>query len=137
AATLLLFCLWAVKRFGKRFASLAASCFLPGLAIGFVLCITTLWNPISHVDPAVGTRSLGEMWRIITTASFDDLNPEVVNPLLIVWTSHIRLVLPYVSVVAFVVLLAGVAIRRRDPADTHAGRLWALTRLLASIAALA
>src|ERR1051326_6222090 len=33
AATLLLFCLWAAKRFGKGFASLAASCFLPGLAI--------------------------------------------------------------------------------------------------------
>jgi hypothetical protein len=136
AATLLLFCLWAAKRFGKGFASLAASCFLPGLAIGLVLCLTALWNPISHVDPAVGTRSLREMWRIMVAASFDNLNPEVVNPLLLVWTSHIRLVLPYLSVVAFVVLLAGVAIRRRDPADTHAHRLWSLARLLASIAAL-
>jgi len=138
AITLLLFFLWVAAEFRKSgrggYTSLAVSCFLPGIVVGFVLCASSFWSPQSRAD--LGAQSLKEMWSVIMAASFDDLNPEVLNPRLIVWLNHIQPWLPYIWIAAFVVLLAGVEMNSRDSADSNLHRLRGLTRLLAVIAAL-
>lgn len=84
--TMLLFFLWLAAR-GRRsgrggIAGLALSCFLPGIAVAFAVCgsVVLTW-PQGQLY--FGSLSLSEMWEGLSDATFDDLNPNIVNPLLI------------------------------------------------------
>lgn len=129
--TLLMFFWWAGRRAG--YARMAPVCFLPGIAAGLVAGgAVALEYPKSQLY--FGSHSLVEMWNGITAASFDELNPEVVNPMLLLPLSKIQEVLPYIAVLTAVMLFAGVEIGRSQ--NRGADWLLALMRLLAGIAVL-
>jgi hypothetical protein len=78
AAALLALLLWACAR--TRTPRTALACLAPACLAVLFLCGHTLLNfPRSQLYYGAGT--LGEMWNSVVDASFDELNPFVVNPL--------------------------------------------------------
>jgi hypothetical protein len=133
--TLLLFFLWIVRGQNQpgRAALFAAWSFLPGMTIVFLLCGSILLDwPKGQLY--FGSNSLSEMWRSLMTSSFDDLNPDIVNPFLIARMNAIRPALPYVAALAFVALLARIEIRRLRSSGPKGDGVLVFTRLLVSIA---
>jgi hypothetical protein len=127
ATTMLLFFLWVAR---GRYFQLAIPCFLPGIVVVFVLCGSTLAHYPNKLPVRDMSQSLAEMWISMIWASFDDLNPEVLNPLLISWLSSIRQLLPYLGVFAMVVLFTNAEVVGRR------SKLVMLARLLAGTAAI-
>jgi 4-amino-4-deoxy-L-arabinose transferase-like glycosyltransferase len=130
--TVLLFLfLWTRRVTGTRQA--AISCFLPGFLVAFVLVGSVVWT-FPKDQLYFGSNSLREMWRGLREATFDDLNPEVLNPLLLKWLTHTQLILPYVVVLTFLVLIVTIEVRRwrSGPAANHP--LLTETRLLIGMA---
>jgi hypothetical protein len=115
ATTMLLFFLWlaARQRTSGRDGTLrlALSCFIPGIVTAFVICgsVVLTW-PKGQLY--FGSQSLPEMWEGLSAATFDDLNPNVVNPLLLRWMDQVGPALPYVTVFTIVALLIVVEIGR-------------------------
>jgi len=112
---MLLFFLWlaARQRTSGRHGvmRLALACFLPGIVVAFVLCGSVVLNwPRGQLY--FGSQSLLEMWTGLSDATFDDLNPNVVNPLLLRWMDRVRPALPYITVVTILALLLIVEIGR-------------------------
>jgi len=139
AATMLLFFFWAAAQARRSrtggYSRLAASCFLPGAVVAFVLVgWTVLHFAKSDINP--GSQSLFEMWQSLVAASFDDLNPEMVNPWLILWLSKTRHWLPYLGVLVLILLFAGIEIKRWRSRNSVSHELVTLLRLLAGIAAI-
>ena len=99
---LTLFFIWAAGR--KRFATsesmrLAAFAYLPGLSAGFLLCGSTVLHwPKGELY--FGSKSMSQMWGGFATGIFDELNPNLVNPLLLPWLSGLRSFLPWLTVLA-------------------------------------
>jgi len=97
--------LWPHRTDIKELARIAASAFLPGLAIGFVLCGSVVLSfPKSEL--CFGAKSLSEMWNSFASGSFDELNPNLINPLLMRWLSPTRKMLPYVTLAGGLFLIA-------------------------------
>jgi len=114
-------------------ASLAAHCFLPGLAIGFLLVGSVVWNwPKGQLY--FGSESLSEMTRGLVAASFDQLNPQVLNPLLLKWLGKMQKALPILGAMALLALLGGVEIDRWRAPKPSVAPLLTFARLLAAIA---
>ncbi len=136
ALTLLLFALWAARRqesTRRARARLAASCFLPGLAVGFLLVgsVALDW-PKGQLY--FGSNSLSEMTRGLVSASFDQLNPQVLNPLLLKWLGKMQPVLPVLGGLALLALMGSFELDRWRSPKPSAAPLLTLVRLLTAIA---
>jgi predicted Na+-dependent transporter len=139
ALSVLLFS-WAASRSSQaiphRYTRLAAACFLPGLAVAGLICgSTVLGYPRSQLY--FGSQSLAEMWNGLISASFDNLDSQILTPSLIRSLNGIRQVLPYLGVVTMLALVVAAEMSRRRSTDSPARRLLTLTRLLAVTALIA
>jgi len=132
----LFFFIWAARRqpSGLRArADLAVSCFLPGLVTGFLLVGSVVWNwPKGQLY--FGSESLSEMTRGLVSASFDQLNPQVLNPLLLKWLGKMQKALPILGAIALVALMGSVEIHRWRAPKPSVAPLLTFARLLAAIA---
>lgn len=130
---LLLFFLWAARR--EKIRPLAISCFVPGFVVAFVLVGSVVWTwPKGQLY--FGSQHLSEMWAGLRDTSFDNLNPEVLNPLLFSWLSYVQPVLPYLAILTIVALLITVEIRRFRSRPRFKDESLTLMRLFAGIAIL-
>ena len=115
AAALTALTVWACSR--TRSLRMAAACILPALAVAFAVCGHTLLNfPRSQLY--YGAASLREMWHSIAAASFDELNPYIVNPLLMSWLKAAAKWLPGLFAALGCVQGAAMAVvwlRRKEP----------------------
>jgi hypothetical protein len=100
------FFLWAAMRRGTN-ARLALCCFAPAAGVAFLVCGSVLAQ-FPRSELYFGSQHLSEMWKGLASASFDELNPYVVNPLLIRWMTQINSAIPFAGVVAGLILLARV-----------------------------
>ncbi len=133
ACVLLLFFLWAARR--EKIHPLAISCFVPGFAVAFVLAGSVVWNwPKGQLY--FGSQHLSEMWAGLRDTTFDNLNPNVLNPLLFSWLSYLQPVLPYLAAIAFFGLLITVEVRRWRSRPRFKDELLTLMRLFAGMAIL-
>jgi hypothetical protein len=133
ACVLLLFFLWAARR--EKIRPLAISCFVPGFAVAFVLAGSVVWNwPKGQLY--FGSQHLSEMWAGLRDTSFDNLNPEIFNPLLLSWLSYLQPVLPYLAALTFFALLITVEIRRWRSRPRFKDELLTLMRLFTGMAIL-
>jgi hypothetical protein len=114
---------WTLRRarFGSRDSLRLAMCTcLPGLLVGFILCGSVILN-WHKGELYFGSKQLSEMWSGFAAGTFDNLDPQIVNPLLLRWLAPIKHW-------AWIIALAGVFLvihmeisrwRRPDP-KTHA-----------------
>ena len=94
-------------------AELAAACFIPGFLITVVIVGSVLLNwPKGQLY--FGARSLTEAWSGIVEATFYELNPYVLNPLLYSMLHRARLFLPPLMVVLCVSQIAMVLSYQRS-----------------------
>jgi len=100
--TMLVFVLWAAR--GRISARLIVSCFLPGIVVAFLICGSVLrdWPKGQFV---FGAESVSEMRQTLMDATFDELNPNIVNPLLLGWFERGEKALRVISVLAMVCLV--------------------------------
>ena len=128
----LLFCfLWAARKQG--IARMAVSCFLPGLVVGFVLCGSVIWEwPKGQLY--FGSQSLVEMTKGLISASFDQLNADVVNPLLLKGLGKIQRVLPILGTLVVLALGVSAEFGQWRSKKSPPAALLTLFRLLAGIA---
>ena len=93
AATLLMFTIWGCRRTWKAPLHVLA----PACVVIHVICGSTLWTfPRSQLY--YGASSLREMFHSLVSASFDELNPFVVNPLIARTLQMVAPLLPYLFV---------------------------------------
>ncbi|MGD0435382.1 MAG: hypothetical protein ABSB86_02880 [Bryobacteraceae bacterium] len=99
-ACILLFWLWACREAlstKKERWRLAAALSLPGLLAAFAIAGSVVWDwPKGQLF--YGARSLSQGWHSIINATFYQLNPTMVNPLLAVALMQIKLCLPLLAV---------------------------------------
>jgi hypothetical protein len=136
AITMSVFFLWAAATLGRRrlgYARLAECCFLPGIVTAFVLCGPTVWQfPKSQLY--FGSQSLREMWSSIVSAAFDELNPDLLNPWLVVLLGKIQAELPIIGAVALLALLLSIEATRWRSHRPNSDPLVTLMHLLVAIA---
>jgi hypothetical protein len=136
---MLFFFLWAVlPRKGVTAASLAqtaAASFLPGIATVFIICGWTVWH-FSKREFFFGSTSVTETWHGLVAGSYDNLNPEMLNPWLVTWLGKAQPVMPAVGAAAFVILLAAIERDRWLARDSAPPPRLTLVRLLVCIGAV-
>lgn len=133
ASTMVVVWLWAsYRKDAHGYARLAGWCFLPGIVTAAVLVGPVVWNwPPGQLY--FGSQSVAELWRSVTEASFDELNPEVANAWVMATLGRLRVVLPWVAVLSCAALLGWNEWRSRGMVVTP---LVMLTRLVLAIGAL-
>ena len=116
------FFLWALMtpaRSQLGYLRLAECCFVPGILTAIAICGPTVWDfPRSQLY--FGSMSLREMWHSVISATFDELNPDVLNRWTMIALRKLRNKLPIASVVAFAAMWTGLEWQRwrsRKPAD--------------------
>jgi uncharacterized membrane protein len=130
---LLFFFLWCLRR-RESYTRLAA-CILPGLAVGFFLVGSVVLDwPKGQLY--FGSISLREMTRGLLAASFDQLNPDVLNPPLLKWLERLQHVLPVFGVLSLVALMAANELDRWRAPKPSIAPLLTIARLLTAIAAV-
>ena len=94
---------------------LAAATCLPGLLLGFALCASVVWNwPKGELY--FGSQNMFDMWRGFAAGSFDRLNANILNPLLLRWFSRFHSLGPWLFAITGFALLGNMeVIRRRKP----------------------
>ena len=136
AITVLFFFAWAVsarKKSGKfRFVRLGAACFVPGIVAAFLISgsVVADW-PTGQLY--FGSNSTREMLRRLADASFEPLNRDIVNPLLLNWLDPVVTALPWVVAFTIVFVLASnelTRLRRKCVPD----EMLSFVRLVAGIA---
>jgi len=134
--TLLFFFFWAARKRQSNLragVNLAAYCFLPGLATGFLLAGSVVWNwPKGQLY--FGSKSLSEMTQGLVSASFDQLNPQVLNPLLLKWLGKMQPALPVLGALALLALIGSVELDRWRSPKPSVAPLLAFARLLTGVA---
>jgi hypothetical protein len=115
-------------------AKLAAACLVPGLLITLVIAGSVLLNwPKGQLY--FGARSLTEVWSGVVEATFYELNPYVLNPLLYSMFDRVRHFLPQLLVgLCFaqigLVLFTDSRSRRMIPLGAYLGAVTLVTLLL-------
>lgn len=125
AACILLFFAWACVRTSslRERARLAVACLLPGLLVVLPIAGGVLWKWIPG-QIYLGARSYRETWHSIIVSTFYELNPYVVNPLLLAALDRIRPFLPALIVTLCVAQFALLAVRRWRADETRRSRLF-------------
>ena len=128
----LFFFLWALRTGGSK-ARVAIACVLPGLAVGFVL-VGSVIRDWPKGQLYFGSNSLLEMTRGFISSSFDELNPEVLNPWLFRLLRRVQHVLPGLGALALAALVGSIELDRWRTRKPSVAPLLGFTRLLAGIA---
>jgi hypothetical protein len=112
---------------------LAVYSFLPGLFVGFLLCGSVIlkWP---RGELYFGSKSMAEMWSGLASGSFDSLNPDLVNPLVLSWMNSIRGVVPYVVAAIGVSLFISIELLRWRRPKEQPERMGDLVRTLVVVA---
>ena len=132
--TVLLFVfLWVRRLVGTRRAAIA--CFGPGFLVAFVLVGSVVWN-FPKAQLYFGSESLHKMAAGLRDSSFDNLNQEVLNPLLNSWLGQIRPVLPYIVELTFLAVVVSVEVRQLLSGASQSEPLLTEMRLLIGMAVL-
>ncbi len=108
---------------------------VPGLAVFVLIDLSTVFGwPKGQLY--YGSTSLSEILRSIQHSLFFELNPALVNPMLLSILSKIQ---PWIVTAgtALLVVMIGLLVYRRAPADTPRGQQFRAARILLGIAALA
>jgi hypothetical protein len=133
-ATLLIFFLWAVRQ-NSKYLGLAAATYLPGLLVGFILCSSVIWNwPTGELY--FGSKHMSEMWSGFASGSFDDLNPNVINPLLLRALRPIQRLGPWITALGVMFFFGYMEIDRWRNPDPKSEALGNFVRLAALISAV-
>ena len=90
---LLLGAAFSAARRGNRWVRLAGTCVLPAAAVLLVFAGSALTR-FPRSELVWGTDRLNAMWNDIAEACFTELNPRLVNPLLMDWFSAFQLYWP-------------------------------------------
>jgi len=110
ALTIAIFFLWAATspaRAKLGYWRLIECCFLPGILTAIAICGPTVWAfPRSQLY--FGAMSLKEMWHSVISATFDELNADVLNAWMMLALRRIRSALPIASGVILAALLIAV-----------------------------
>ncbi|HTS50082.1 MAG TPA: hypothetical protein VMH05_19180 [Bryobacteraceae bacterium] len=137
AVTLTIFFLWTVRRhgFGRAgYLRLAAATYLPGLLIGFILCGSMVLNwPKGELY--FGSKHMSEMFDGFAKGSFDDLNPNLINPMLLHVLHPIKSAGPWIVALAALFLFANMEVSRFKNPGPQAESLGNFVRLVALISA--
>jgi len=137
AVTLTIFFLLAVRRNNlgsSESIRLGAATYLPGLLVGFILCGSVVWNwPKGELY--FGSKQMSEMWSGFASGSFDDLNPNLINPLLLRGLLPIKRLGPWVVAFAGLFLFAQMEINRWRNRDAKSESLGNFVRLAALVSA--
>jgi hypothetical protein len=138
AAALLAIFVWlcGLRRGARERLRLWAACTLPGLAVTLFLTASVLIH-FSKTELHFGAWSLGEMWGSVQRDSLYELNPQIVNPLLLRVAERLKRFL-FPVLLTFALWRAAAAVsRRRVAQDVHTMWLRSLGAVLAAISALA
>jgi hypothetical protein len=131
--TVLVFVLAWCWRAGMMTPRIAVSCLLPGFIVAFVLAgSVALTYPKSQLY--FGSHSVQEMWLGLRDNSFDELNPEVLNPMLFKWMASMRTILPLFWAFTLLSVLVTIEVRRIRRPSALQDPLLTLIRLLAAVA---
>lgn len=132
ALTMGVFFLWAVSspaRTKLGYLRLLECCFLPGILTAIAICGPTVWQfPRSQLY--FGSTSLKEMWHSVISATFDELNADVLNSWMMTGLRSIRNKLPIASVVMLAALLIALEWQRWRARKPDADSRPVLLRLL-------
>lgn len=134
AVVLSVFFIWAA-RLSRQRVRLFLSCYGPAAAVVFLICGSVL-REFPRDQLYFGANSVAETWRSIASSSFDDLNPNVVNPWLLKWMAPLPSVLPFVGFGVALLLIAGIEIGRMRSRDLKPQGQLAFVRLLVVSATL-
>ena len=134
---LTIFSLWAVRqKLGSaQRVRLAVASYAPGLLIGFILCgsVLTSW-PSGELY--FGSKQMSEMWSSLATGSFDVLNPNLVNPLLLRAIHPIQRFGPWLVLGAGLLLFGRMEIIRRSKPAAKSQPPGDLVRLMVLVSAV-
>src|SRR5579872_4973907 len=137
AVTLTIFFLWAVRHSGfgrSHYLRLAAAAYLPGLLAGLVLCGSVVLNwPKGELY--FGSKHMSEMFDGFAKGSFDDLNPNLINPMLLHVLHPIKSPGPWIVALATLFLFANMEVSRFKNPGPQSESLGNLVRLVALISA--
>ena len=110
AAAVAALTLWACGR--SRSLRTATACVAPACLVTLLICGHTILNfPRSQLY--YGASGLKEMWHSVVTASFDDLNPYIVNPLLAGLLTQAAHWVPRLFIVLGILQLGAMAFRKK------------------------
>jgi len=111
---------------------MAACSYLPGLIVGFLICgsVVLKWP---KGELYFGANQMSEMWSGFASGSFDELNPNLVNPLLLSWLTSLRSVMPWVVAAASPLFLCHVEMRRWRSPEPETELAGNFVRLIAGI----
>src|SRR5579872_1776708 len=134
--TLTLFLLWTICQYGRSdYLRLAVAGYLPGLLVGFILCGSVVLNwPKGELY--FGSKHLPEMWAAFAKGSFDNLNPNLINPLLLHAFQPIQSLGPWIVAFVALFLFAYMEIRRWRNLDPQSQALGDFVRLVTLISAV-
>lgn len=136
--TLTVFVLWAARHRVIRdqgYTRLAAFSYLPGIIAGFLICGSVLLNwPKGELY--FGSKHLSEMWSGFASGSFDELNPNMLNPLVLSWLAHTRGVLAFATPIVVAFLLALMEITRRRMPNQKANAVADFVRLIVIVSGI-
>lgn len=114
ALMIAIFFIWAASspaRYQLGYLRLAECFFLPGILTAIAICGPTVWEfPRSQLY--FGSMSVKEMWHSVISATFDELNADVLNSWMKFLLSKIRNKLPAASVVMLAAMLIGMEWQR-------------------------
>ena len=132
--TMLVFLASAARKMPvRRYPDLAASSALPGLSIVFLLCGSVLLN-WSKEPLYYGSSSLVEIWNALMDAWFDQLNPQMSNPIVLRLLSALAPWLPYLAAAALIGLLLRVEIPAWRSRSDETNGLLSFTRIVTVVA---
>jgi hypothetical protein len=133
--TLTLFFLWTICQYGRSdYLRLAVASYLPGLLVGFILCGSVVLNwPKGELY--FGSKHLPEMWAAFAKGSFDELNPNLINPMVLRALHSIKSPGPWIVAFAVLFLFAYMEISRWKTSDPKSEALGNFVRVVALISA--
>jgi len=128
-------CRQAPRQVISRFrvcAELTAACLVPGFLITLVISGSVLLNwPKGQLY--FGARSLTELWSGVVEATFYELNPYVLNPLLCSMLDRVRHFLPYLLVMLCLAQIGLVLFSEQSQLDSRARRMIPLGAYLIAV----
>jgi hypothetical protein len=97
--------------------SLYAATFVPAVLVMVAITGSTVLK-FPRAELYFGSKTVAEMWNSLASASFYELNPQVVNPLILPWLQPLSVALPIAFCVSLALLTgAALALSRKETDD--------------------
>jgi hypothetical protein len=133
--TLTIFFVWAARQYGAGrggYLRVAAASCLPGLLLGGILSGSVVLN-LPRSELYFGSQAMSEMWSGFAKGTFDELNPDVLNPLLLRWFSPLQRLGPWLVALAGLFFLGYMETMRARAPGSKKEPLGNFVRLLALV----